>query len=75
MKFCSTMMLASAVALAGCASTDTSTATPAASDSYVALGTFIPKKGARQAEDKKVDLQQMENERTMSNGTINNSSR
>jgi hypothetical protein len=74
-KFCSILILGGTVLLAGCASADTNTATPAAGDSYVALGSFIPKKGTRQPEDKKVDLQQMENERTMSNGTINNSSR
>lgn len=80
MKFLPSLVIGSALIFGGCASpesgTKTVTATSAAAaasdgESYVALGSNIPKKGARRAEDKTMNLQQMENDRIINNGTIN----
>ena len=82
MKFLPSLVICSALIIGGCASpesrTKTVTATSAAAaaaasdgESYVALGSNIPKKGARRAEDKTMNLQQMENDRIINNGTIN----
>jgi hypothetical protein len=73
MKFLSLLILGSAVLAGGCASpTDSAKiAEVSGGESYVSLGSNIPKKGARRAEDKTLDLQKLENDRTMNNGTIN----
>lgn len=81
MKFLTSMMLVAAISLAGCASTDKDNGTKSAAandvDSYVALGSNIPKKGSKRIGDQatNVDLQQMENERTMGGGTNNSTQR
>ena len=72
MKFLSLVVLGSAILLGGCASTGTSEKTAAvAEESYVTLGSSIPKKNGKRAEEKTIDLQQLENERTMNNGVVN----
>lgn len=75
MKQTALIILGSAILLAGCASTDNSVKSASASegDTYVALGSNIPKKGSKRADGpaKTVDLQQLENDRTINNGTIN----
>jgi hypothetical protein len=76
MKFLSLLLIGSAMIVGGCASQDSGSKTaPVASDgeSYVALGSNIPRKGPRRAEDKTMDMQQMENDRIINNGTINSS--
>lgn len=74
MKFLPLLILGSAILLGGCASTENGakTAAVADGDSYVALGSNIPKKGSKRAEDKTVNLQQLENDRVMNNGVTNN---
>lgn len=74
MKFLPLLVIGSALIIGGCASPESGTKTAAAAsdgESYVALGSNIPKKGARRAEDKTMNLQQMENDRIINNGTIN----
>jgi hypothetical protein len=72
MKFFPLIIVACAIVLGGCASPqDGEKIASATEESYVPLGTSIPKKGARRAEDKTLDLQQMQDNRTMNNGTIN----
>ena len=73
MKFLPLLMLGSAVLLGGCASTENNTKSTTVADSgYVGLGSNIPKKGGqRSSEDKALDLQQLENQRTMNNGVNN----
>jgi hypothetical protein len=73
MKFLPLLMLGSAMLLGGCASTENG-AKPAAvngEESYVALGSNIPRKGARRPEDQGIDLQQLDNARTTNNGVTN----
>lgn len=73
MKCLSLLVLGGAVLLGGCTSTGNAdrAAAAAGGDTYVALGSNIPKKNARRGEEKTVDLQQLENERIMNNATIN----
>ena len=72
MKVLAMLVIGSAVLLGGCASTDNSTQPAVSSDdSYVALGSAIPKKKSQQTEENKVNLQQLENDRVMNNGTNN----
>lgn len=73
MKFLSLLALCCAAILGGCASTGNAdqAATAADRDTYIALGSNIPKKKSRRGEEKAVDLQQLENERIMNNGTFN----
>ena len=73
MKFFPLFILASAVVLGGCSTTpQTSGQTASAADeSYVPLGSAIPRKRSATAEDKTVNLQQLQNERDM-NGGMNN---
>ena len=72
MKLIISLVLASAFTLTGCATQQNGEQLASATEeSYVPLGTSIPKKGKRSAEDKTLDLQQMENNRIMNNGTSN----
>ena len=76
MKFLPLLVIGSAMMVGGCASPDSGAKTAAAApdgESYVALGSNIPRKGPRRAEDKTMDMQQMENDRIINNGTINSS--
>jgi len=69
MKCLPLLILGSAMLVGGCASTDTG-ATPAVAageESYVVLGSNIPKKGKKSAEGN-VNLQQLENDRQMNVG-------
>jgi hypothetical protein len=59
-----------AILLGGCASQPTGERIASADEqSYVPLGTSIPKRGPKSAEDKTLNLQQLENDRNMNNGT------
>lgn len=72
MKFITLLVVAGAITIGGCASTDNGKPTAAAKgeESYVSLGSNIPKKGRRSPEQG-ADLQQMENARIQNNGAIN----
>jgi hypothetical protein len=74
MKFLTTILLASAAALGGCASTGDGKDSASASNeqTYTPLGTLIAKKGSARGESGNVDLQSFDNNRTMNNG-VNNS--
>lgn len=74
MKFMTMAILASAVALGGCASTGNGRTTSTASNeqTYTPLGSLIAKKGPRRGETGNVDLQSLDNNRTMNN-SVNNS--
>ena len=74
MKFLTSAILASAVALGGCASTGDGAASAAASNeqTYTPLGSLIAKKGPKQGESGSIDLQSFDNNRTMNN-SVNNS--
>jgi hypothetical protein len=74
MKFLTTILLSSAVALGGCASTGDGKTTASASNeqTYTPLGSLIAKKGPRRGETGNVDLQSFDNNRTMNN-SVNNS--
>jgi len=74
MKFLTSVILASAVALAGCASTGdgTKTATASNEQTYTPLGSLIAKKGPSRGENGNVDMQSFDNNRTMNN-SVNNS--
>lgn len=73
MKFLALLALGSIGLLGGCASTENAdqAAVAADRDTYVALGSNIPKKNGRRAEETTVNLQQLENDRLMNNGTVN----
>lgn len=71
MKIFSLLILGSAVLLGGCASPDgMKSASEDNGSSYVGLGSNIPRKNSKPAESQTADLQQLENARTMNNGTI-----
>jgi hypothetical protein len=77
MKFLPLLTLGSAILLGGCASTDNGEK-PAAvrgEESYVPLGSNIPKKGPRRTEDQTADMQKLENDRIMNNGVANGGGR
>jgi hypothetical protein len=73
MKFLPLFALGSAILMGGCASTENASQTAAApaGDSYVALGSIIPKKNGKRTEDQTVNMQQLENDRVMNNGVMN----
>lgn len=72
MKIFPLLMLGSVTLLGGCASTgNTSVASADSGTAYVALGSNIPKKNNKPADSQNVDLQQVENARTMNSGTNN----
>lgn len=76
MKLMTLLVVAGAITLGGCASTENGSAQTAAAkgeESYVSLGSNIPRKGARRKEDQNADLQQLENARIQNNGAINGS--
>lgn len=69
MKIFPAMVLASAVLLGGCASSDSLNSAAADSGgSYVSLGSNIPKKNRQPADGQTADLQQLENARIQNNG-------
>jgi len=74
MKFLTLVILTSAVALGGCASTGDSTKTASTSNeqTYTPLGSLIAKKGPSRGENSNMDMQSFENNRTMNN-SVNNS--
>jgi hypothetical protein len=73
MKSLTIVFIAGLMALGGCASMNDGVKSASAQDeeSYIPLGSSIPKKGKRSSQDQTVDLQQLENARTMNNATIN----
>jgi hypothetical protein len=74
MKFLPLLVIGSALIIGGCASPENGARTAAAAsdgESYIPLGSSIPKKGPRRTEDKTMDMQRMENDRITNNGTIN----
>lgn len=73
MKFLYLLVLGSVVLLGGCASAGhgDQAATGTDRETYVSLGSSIPKKKGSQDEGRKIDLQQLENERMMNSATIN----
>ncbi|KAB8042246.1 hypothetical protein [Janthinobacterium aquaticum] len=73
MKLISVLVMGSVVLLAGCASSvnGEQTASKADRETYISLGSNIPKKKSSQSESRNVDLQQLENERTTNSATIN----
>jgi len=74
MKLFTLVILAGAMAMGGCASTNDSTkvAGGPAEETYVPLGSLIAKKTSARNENKTMDMQSFENARTMENG-VNNS--
>lgn len=73
MKLISVLVMGSVVLLGGCASSvdGEQVAKRADRETYISLGSNIPKKKGGQAESKNVDLQQLENERATNSATIN----
>lgn len=73
MKFITLLVVAAACTLGGCASTDNAQKAPVAAgeESYIALGSNIPRKGTRNKGDQNADMQQLENARIQNNGAIN----
>ena len=73
MKSFPIVILASVFALSGCTTTSQSSGQTASSneESYVPLGSAIPRKKTATPDEKAVNLQQLQNERDM-NGGINN---
>ena len=73
MKLISLLVIGSVALIAGCASSGNGeqVARNADVETYISLGSNIPKKKGRQAESRNVDLQQLENERTTNSATIN----
>ena len=73
MKLISLFFVGLSIVVGGCASPQSGDKVASSSneESYVALGTSIPRKGPRRVEDQTLDLQQMENNRIMNNGTSN----
>lgn len=71
MKFLPVFALASAMFVSGCASNFSApqTAAAASEESYVALGSNIPRKGKR-SDLAGIDLQQLENARTMGSANL-----
>jgi hypothetical protein len=74
MRVFTLVLLAGALALGGCASTNENgkVAGAPAEETYVPLGTLIAKKGPARNQPGSVDLQSFDNSRTMNNG-VNNS--
>lgn len=74
MKLFTLALLAGAMTLAGCASTNDSTrlAGGPAEETYVPLGSLIAKKTSTRNDNQSVNMQSFENARTMENG-VNNS--
>lgn len=76
MKCLPLLMLGSAILLGGCASDFSAPQKSAAAggggeESYVSLGSNIPKKGAKRSADQSAaDLQQLENARAMGNANM-----
>lgn len=73
MKFLSVFMFASATLLGGCASdfsAPTTAAAGPAEESYVSLGSNIPRKGKRNP-DAGVNLQDLDNARQMGGASLN----
>jgi TRAP-type uncharacterized transport system substrate-binding protein len=73
MKLFTLAILAGAMTLAGCASTNDSTrrAGGPAEETYVPLGTLIAKKTSARNDNQAVNMQSFENARTMESGTNN----
>lgn len=71
MKFLPVLILANATLLGGCASNVTApqTAASKAEESYVALGSNIPRKGKR-SDLAGVNLQELDNARTMNGASL-----
>jgi len=73
MKCLTLVFTGSLIVLGGCASTNDGVKIASADreESYVPIGSAIAKKGKRSPEDQTVDLQQLENARTMNSNAIN----
>lgn len=73
MKLIALLIAASALTLGGCATTPGSEKVAGApvEETYVPLGSFIPKKTSTRDSKQTVDMQSLENARTMGNGAIN----
>ena len=73
MKLWTLLILTGAMAVGGCASTNDSTrlAGAPAEETYVPLGSLIAKKTSERSANQAVDMQSLENARTMGNGTNN----